>query len=69
MKNAIQKKPKYQPPKLKTKAKWKPPKMNKDLGDENFDLEESKIKKTPKQKMAMKSKNRMSSYDTFEDNK
>ena len=49
MTNGIKKKATYQPPKLKTKTKWKPPKKNDDLGDENYDIEENKVK-TPKKK-------------------
>ena len=49
MTNGIKKKTTYQPPKLKTKTKWKPPKKNNDLGDENYDIEEKKVK-TPKKK-------------------
>lgn len=71
MKKAVGKKPAYQPPKLKTKSSWKPPKEEEssERSTDRGEIEERKVKQKPKQNKPKEKPDigRRTNYNSYDD--
>lgn len=68
MKKTVGKKPVYQPPKLKTKSSWQPPKEDEgsEKSTDRGEIEERKVKQKPQQKKPKPDIGRRTKYNNYD---